>query len=235
MSEKTIGLVVAVELDAVLAKYGTPAEILQYPGYSVKTYRMDHFTLYVVDSGAGEISASAAAQFLITKFDVDMILNFGVVGALTAEMAVSDLCIVERVIHYDYDTEAWDHAPRGQYPGMDSPYMYPSPDLVAAARRIAPALAPVTCASADKFVDRAEDKSALRECYQADICEMEAAGIVRTCIRNQVPCLLIKAVSDSLTGGGKEFASELRRASTVCFDIVDQVLQALCMGKEQER
>lgn len=232
MSERSIGLVVAVEMDAVLAKYGTPAETLLFPGYEVKTYLLGPVTLYAVDSGAGEISAAAATQFLITKFDVDLILNFGVVGALSPEMAVADLCVVKRVVHYDYDTSSWDSSLPGQYPGMDSPYLIPSPRLLEAAVQAAPALLPVTCASADKFVDSPEAKTALRETWQADICEMESAGIVLTCLRSQVPCLLIKAVSDSLTGGGREFAAELQRASAACFDIVDHVLRTLYVGKE---
>lgn len=68
------------------------------------SYDNEDYIMYVVDSGAGEISAARATQFLITKYGVDMILNFGVVGALTDEMKTADMCVIESVIHYDYDT-----------------------------------------------------------------------------------------------------------------------------------
>lgn len=222
-----VGTVVAIEVDAVLSRYGEPQEKQIYPGFTIMIYDCEKYTMYVADSGAGEISAASAAQFLITKYGVDMILNFGVVGALSDKMKTADLCVVSSVIHYDFDSTGWLDLARGQYPGCDSAYVETDRALRECAMRIKPDLVPVVCASADKFVSPEETKRALRESYGADICEMEAAGIVYTCRRNGVPCLLIKAVSDSLTGGGREFMTELSRVSGICFDVTDRVIKAL--------
>lgn len=227
--KRAIGLVVAIEMDAVLAKYGEPAQVLKYPGFTVRVYEAEDSVLYAADSGAGELSAAMTTQFLISVCHVDLILNFGVVGALEEDVATAELCVVERVIHYDFDTTGWLNLPRGQYPGEVSAYLETTPELVALARSVHPQLRPVTCASADKFVDREADKRALKEQFDAQICEMEAAAIVMTSRRNGVPCLLLKAVSDTLTGGGKEFMTEVRRVSAICFDILDQIIHA--MGK----
>lgn len=227
MNKKKIGVVVAVEVDAVLSKYGEPKETVKTRGYTVHTYENQDFVMYVLDSGAGEIAAAAGTQFLISEFDVDMILNFGVVGALTEEMATAELCVVEKVIHYDFDTTDWNGLPCGQYPDQPSPYVPTDAELLNKAVEICPALLKVVCASGDKFVDAAEKKAELHEKYGADICEMESAGVVLTCLRNNVPCLLIKAVSDSLTGGAKEFLTELRRVSEICFDVVDKIIRSL--------
>ena len=224
MSKKRIGVVVAVELDAVLAKYGEPKETIKKRGSTVHTYENEDFVMYVLDSGAGEIAAAAGTQLLISEFDVDMILNFGVVGALTEEMATAELCVVEKVIHYDLDTTNWLNLPRGQYPDQPSAYVPADAALLGKALEINPSLKKVVCASADKFVDRAFDKLTLRQNYKADICEMELAGVLYTCRRNGVPCLSIKAISDSLVGGGREFMAELRRVSLICFDVVDRLL-----------
>lgn len=227
MNKAKIGIVVAVEIGAVLSRYGEPSEVLSLLGYTVRTYRGSSFDMFVVDSGAGEISAATSTQLLIDRFGVDMILNFGAVGALTEEMKTSELCVVKSVIHYDFATTGWLNLQRGQYPGKSSPYLEATPELVSRVLEMSPRIIPTVCASADKFIDRAEDKIALREAYGADICEMEAAGIVLTCQRNNVPCLLIKAVSDSLTGGGAEFMQELQRVSLVCFDMVDRLLREI--------
>lgn len=223
--EKTkVGVVVAVEIDAVLKKYGEAKDIETVRGYTVRTYRNDQFDLIVIDSGAGEISAATGTQLLIDRYDVDMILNFGVVGALTEEIKTAELCVVEQVIHYDFDTTGWLNLPRGQYPDKDSSYLKTTPELVAKVKQLNPELIGVICASADKFIDPADQKAALHEAYGADICEMESAGIVLTCQRNEVPVLSIKAISDSLTGGGKEFMEELERVSAICFDVVDRLI-----------
>ena len=222
-----IGVVVAIELDAVLAKYGTPSETVCRHGYTVHTYVNDDFSLFVIDAGAGEISAAAATQVLISEFDADLILNFGVVGALTEDTRTAELCIVERAIHYDFDTTDWLDLPRGQYPGYESPYLAADAALLQKALTIKPDLKKVTCASADKFVSQPAAKAALHADYGANVCEMEAAGILLTCRRNGVPCLLLKAVSDTLTGGGREFMQELRRVSDICFDVLDQIVRGI--------
>lgn len=224
---KKIGVVVAIEIGSVLARYGAPAEVIERRGYRVHVYEQDRVRLYVADSGAGQLAAAMTTQFLISEFDVSLVINFGVVGALTEEMTTAELCVVERVVHYEFDTADWLNLPLGQHPEQDSPFLTVSPALVQMARMIAPALRPVTCASGDKFVSQPDRKAALHAAFDADICEMEAAGVAYTCRRNGVECLSIKAVSDSLTGGGHEFFTELERVSALCFDVVDQIVRSL--------
>lgn len=224
---KRIGMLVAVEIDSVLARYGTPLETKEYRGFSVLTYQNDGYLLYVLNSGAGQIAAASGVQFLISVLQVEMIVNFGVVGGLTPEMAKSRTCIVERVVHYEFDTSPIDNCEVGRYLQYPSIYLPATPSLVKRAIELEPSLKPVTCASGDKFVDTAERKTALHEQFNADICEMEAAAIVLTCDRNNVPCLLIKAVSDGLTGGAEEFLDALQETSAICLEVADRIIKEL--------
>ena len=114
-----------------------------------------------------------------------------------------------------------------QYAEYPDVYIPATPALVERAVQIAPALRRVTCASADKFVDGPEAKSALHERFGADICEMEAAGVVLSCNRAGVPCLVIKTVSDGITGGAEEFSKELTRSAEICLSITDEIIRAL--------
>ena len=56
---------------------------------------------------------------------------------------------------------------------------------------------------------------------------MEAAGILLTCNRNQIPCLLIKMVVDGINGGAKEFFDEFEAASDFCLDVLDQIVKEM--------
>ena len=56
---------------------------------------------------------------------------------------------------------------------------------------------------------------------------MEAAGIVLTCDRCGVPCLLIKTVSDGITGGAEEFFKEVSRSADICLEITDEIMAVL--------
>ena len=84
-------------------------------GFKVYSVTFDDEILYITQSGAGEIRAAACTQLLISLFDIDLIVNYGVVGALTEELKVTNICLVEKVIHYDMDTSAADHCEVGRY------------------------------------------------------------------------------------------------------------------------
>ena len=224
---KNIGMVVAVEMDAVLSRYGAPSEKRRAAGFEVYTYTGADYTIFALNSGAGEIAAAAAAQLLISVFHADLILNFGVVGGLTDEMAKARTCVVESVVHYDFDTSEAGWAETARYLDYPTVYVPTTAALVDRALSIEPRLKKVICASADKFVGKAERKRELHALYGAEICEMEAAGIVLTCNRSGVPCLLIKTVSDGIEGGAEEFNAELQRSAELCLEVADKIIREL--------
>lgn len=224
---KKIGMIVAVEIKAVLERYGVPQGESVYPGYKVLCYEAKDYAIYVLSCGAGEIAAAAGTQFLISEFKVDMIVNFGVVGGLTEEMEKSGICVVESVVHYDFDTSEADSAEVGRYLAYPDIYIPATPKLVEKAQEFQPLLKKVICASGDKFIGAAEKKRELHRIFGADICEMEAAGIVLTSNRNKVPCLLIKAVADSIRGGADEFRQEIENSAEIAMKITDRIIKEL--------
>lgn len=222
---KNIGMIVAVEMKAVIGKYGDSLETISVCGYNVKKYSTDEYNLFVLNCGAGQIAAAAGTQLLISEFKVDMIVNFGVVGGLTHEMSVEKTCIVESVVHYEFDTSPVDNCEVGRYMEYPSVYIPVTKDLVDIAYKLHPELKKVICASGDKFVAEASKKQELHDLYNADICEMEAAGIVLTCNRNKVPCLMIKTVSDGITGGANEFIERVNQSAEICLDIATHIIE----------
>ncbi len=225
---KKIGMIAAVEIDAVKDVYGTPVKQMKAGGFDVFQYQKDDKELYVLHSGAGQISATAGTQALISEFHVDLITNFGVVGGLREELSTVSLCVVEKVVHYEFDTSEVDHCPVGQYIGeYPTIYMPLTESLVRKAVEIAPDLKVVTCASGDKFVSTIEEKKYIAETFGADICEMECAGIVKTANRNGIPCISIKMVSDSVHGGAQEFRDSFQKTSHECLSVLDKIIEKI--------
>ena len=222
-----IGMIVAMpdELAGLLSECGKPLGIVKMPGYEVMEFQIGENTVYVAGSGAGEIAAAATTQMLISMFKAEAVVNFGVVGGLTPDMGLCTAVVVEKVVHYDYDASAFYSVVPAQYPGEDGIYIHADEKLLNLALGAVPELRTVTCASADKFVEGKEAKNALHEKYGADICEMEAAGIILTCKRCGVPALFIKAVSDGVEGGAKEFSEMIKEAGTVCVKALMKVLK----------
>lgn len=224
---KKIGMIVAVEISAVAKKYEGKLEEYATVPFNVSLYRADDYELYIVNSGAGEIASSSAAQYLISAIGVDRIVNFGVVGGLTPEMTVAKLAVVTHVVHYDYDNSEYLGYRKAIYADYGTMFIPTTGELVDAAVSAEPSLKKVICASGDKFIGDPDRKHQMHLEYSADICEMEAAGIVLTCNRNKVPCLLIKAVSDSMGGGAEEFHREFEHCADVCLDTVAKIIRIM--------
>ena len=222
-----IGIVVATkdELRPFVEIFGSAeASFPNTNGYEVfRWYLGVGDYLYLILSGPGEIAAASSTQYLIDNFKVEGIINYGVAGGLSEEHTAGYVGVVERVVHTDFDITLSGHHVVGQYPHSPSPYIYPAKEFVAEA--YTEALNKLTCASADKFVAGGEPKARLRREFGADVCEMEAAGIIITCNRNNIPVTLIKAVSDGANEDAEAFENNVYLASKSCVYLIATFVQ----------
>ena len=167
----------------------------------------------------GEICATSACQMLISNFNVDVILNFGIVGALTAEMSLQQTVLVKGVVHYDMDTTAIDEGfVVGQYGCFDSVVVDCDINLINKSLQVFD-MPLAVCASADKFVADSSAKSQLNKTFGATICDMESAAVLFTCKFNNVPCLMVKCISDSLFGNQDEYNQNKFKSTQDFFNI----------------
>ena len=92
-----IGLLIAMreEIEAFLQSEEKRAEEITAKR-TVYITRMEGHEIYAVQSGCGEIDAAAATMLLIVKYGCEVILNFGVAGALEEDLKVEDLFVVEK-------------------------------------------------------------------------------------------------------------------------------------------
>lgn len=223
---KNIGLLVAVEVEAVTGKYKDDLIHEFKNGFDVYILERKDYRLHFVHSGLGLIRAAAAVQMLCDTYDIDFLINFGVVGALREDLEVADTCFVEKVVHYDMDTSAIDKVEVGRYLEYPDIYLPTSKDILAKVREMYPDIPVFVGACADKFVHADADKKVLNEKFGADICDMESAAVVLISDLNKVPNLLIKTVSDSVTGGAEEYEERSREAADMCINIVENILDA---------
>ena len=166
-------------------------------GVDVKKFELNSNTIYLATSGVGEIKAALAVQLLKDLFDVEVVLNFGFVGALNPTLAIAELVVVERVCHYQFDISAINNIEPGRYSDHDDKYFYLDDKLIARVlANIGKPIRKVTDASGDKFINNKLEKENLKDNFDADICEMELAGIAIACERNNLPMLSLKVVSD---------------------------------------
>ena len=69
-------------------------------------------------------------------------------------------------------------------------------------------------------------KENLAKTYGASVCEMESAGVLLACLNMNVPCLIVKAVSDG-KGGVEEFRKMVSHASCQYVEFVQNLSKIL--------
>ena len=190
-----------------------------YPTYLLKINNHD---VYVAKSGIGEINAASLTQFLITKYNVELILNYGVVGALKDNLNISDCGIVKSVVHYDFDISQIDNVPKATYPNFKSYEIPLTKKYIELVTKLNPSLPSLVCASGDKFISNPKIKKELVNSYNCDICDMESAGVVLTCLKNNVNVFSLKGVSDS--GNDEEYNSFAKRTCEVLLNVLKEIL-----------
>ncbi len=218
-----IGIFTAMEKEAV--SFVPNATKTMDGSFAIYTFKLGkHDAVLCVPATIGEIGASASCQLLISKYNVDVILNFGVVGALTEKTSLCSTVLVKDVVHYDMDLSAIDNVPVGRYGCFEDIAVKTDESLINSALQIQN-LPVVRCASADKFVDDAPAKSYLNAHFGADICDMESAGILFTCRFNNIPCLLVKVISDSLFGGHEEYRLTTAQVTKGFLDLATKIVE----------
>ncbi len=222
-----IGMIIAVEIDAFIKVYQSKYECVKVNGFDVYIVKHQTVEIFAIHSRAGQVFAAAATMLLINQYNVDIIINYGVVGALVDNVKTLDKCIVEKVVHYSFDTSAADHCEVGRHLEYEDIYIPTSKALIDIALAVDKDLKLVCCASGDKFVSDSAEKEMIGKKFNAQICEMEAAGIVLTANRANVPCLIIKTVSDSLVGGSAEFKQTFSACSQLCIEIINKIINSV--------
>jgi adenosylhomocysteine nucleosidase len=224
-----VGIVVAVvrEFEAFLEDSSLKVELIKSNHHDVYKTLINNNEVFVINSGYGEIDASAATQLLISEFDCEMILNYGVVGALKKELKVKDLFLIDKVVHYDYDVSQIDPVRPHQYNEFKDEFIPTNKELDNKIIKLMPNIKCCICASGDKFIVDKAIKEDLSNQFDASICDMESAAIIRTSYKNRIPCASIKCISDTYDGDGKDYESNVVESSSKAFNLIKNLLQII--------
>lgn len=222
-----IGLLIAIERElAAFLQSGEERTEETVSGRTIYKTRMEGHDVFAVRSGCGEIDAAAATMLLIVKYGCEVILNFGVTGALEEDLKVEDLFVAEKVCHYDFDISAFENVKKGQYEEYPDEYIPLDAGLISLVTERIPGIRKIAVASADKFVEDREEKLRLRN-MGCGICEMELAAIARVCERSGVKCLSVKCISDAFDGTGADFEKNVKASAEKAFSAIREVLKVL--------
>lgn len=179
--------------------------------------------------GVGKVFAAICAQTMILKYNVDMIINIGVAGALTKDLGVLDVALAKRVVQHDMDTSPIGD-PVGLLSGINEIFL-PCNEamtslLAACLKEKGIHYVAGTIATGDQFIATAEQKSWIREHFEAIAAEMEGGSIGHVCYVNQIPFAILRSISDS-EGGAMDYETFAENAAIQSIEVVkDFILRA---------
>ncbi|HIW21259.1 MAG TPA: 5'-methylthioadenosine/adenosylhomocysteine nucleosidase [Candidatus Dorea intestinavium] len=157
--------------------------------------------IIVVKSGIGKVNAALCAQILIDLFSVDMLINTGIAGSLNAKIDIGDVVISTDAIHHDMDATVFGD-PKGQVPRLDTLSFPANAKLRLLAKEVNEEVNGDIktfmgrIASGDQFVSSSKEKEEIVKEFDPLCVEMEGAAIAQVAYLNQIPYIIIRAISD---------------------------------------
>ena len=157
-----IGIVVACENEiiTILKSKFKLISMLDEKPYKTFLYEIENKKVYVSLSGIGETSSSACTQFLITKYNVNLIFNYGACGSLRKDLNLTNVVFISKLIDVGFDTSALDNCKKHTHIelGFDDPIMKINESFINYAKNNFPSIEQVICASNNVFIDDEKEK-----------------------------------------------------------------------------
>ena len=186
----------------------------------------------VVQSGVGKVNAALCVQCLCDRFAVTHLLNTGIAGALNPALRIGDLLISTDAVQHDMDVTVFGYAP-GQVPGQA--LSFPADEALAQlARKASETVDPSRrvlrgrVVSGDQFICSKAVKDRLIQVFQGDCAEMEGAAIAQGAVRNGLPFVIIRAISDQADGAAEvDYPTFEAAAAAHCARVVEALAAQL--------
>lgn len=216
------------ELQLVRQSLKHPRRQVLY-GITFTSGRVGKQRVVVAETGIGKANAAATTAFLLAHFRPQRVLFTGIAGGTNPELQPGDLVVGQRVAHHDYYTMTMtepirpSQQTRNALTKRDNPLYFQADSVLLqrtqeAAKAVAfesipatnrpPTLVVGTIVTGDLFVSSEEKVTQLRRDFGADATEMEGAAVAQICYQEQVPCLVIRSLSDKANGNAR---TDMRR------------------------
>lgn len=167
----------------------------------------------------GKVAAAITAMHFITSFKVDALIFTGVAGSSSSQVSLGDIVIADNLVQHDMDARplfAQHEIPLTGITAFETNHGWQQRAIAAAHSFLKslphsaitekldlfgiskPKIHQGCIASGDKFFASKRDLSELHARLPQTLCvEMEGAAVAQVCHENQLPCTIIRTISDA--------------------------------------
>ena len=216
---KKIGIIGAMELEVeVLKEQMDVKNIVEKASMKFYEGTLRGKDVVIVQCGIGKVNAGICVQILADLFHVDAVINTGVAGSLRAEINIGDIVVSTDACEHDMDVTALGYK-QGIIPQMKESFFKADRQLVEAAIEVCREVNPDInvyegrVLSGDQFISGEEIKNKLIDLFDGFCTEMEGAAIAHAAFLNEIPYVVIRAISDKADGSAHMDYPEFERAA----------------------
>ena len=189
-------------------------------------------------SGIGKVMASMTTQHIIDKFKdkIEKVIFTGIAGGLNKDYGINDLVIAKDTVQHDFDARPFRKL--GVQPDTKLDFLEGDKELLNIALSFNPReiesdefsnvrVFSGRVGTGDQFVSD-KDKHINTKELNCDCVEMEGAAVAFVCKNNNLPCLIIRTISDKADGSSpKDFYEFEKKASKLNFECIRHIFRSL--------
>ncbi len=194
-------------------------------GIMFATGKLNGRNTVVAWTGMGKVNAAMTTTLLIEHFRPSEVIFTGIAGGINRDLRPGDIVIAEKTVQHDLGifTEKGMQNTGETNPLNEkmNPVFFPADERLLkfaemAAQKIAleniktsigerrPGILKGVVATGDIFVSSSAKCAELRKRLGADAVEMEGAAVAQICYQQEVPCIIIRSISDNADENAQE-------------------------------
>lgn len=179
----------------------------------------DDWNLIYCQGGWGKTSAAASAQYAISTWKPDLIVNLGTCGGFAGRVERGEIILAAKTAIYDIVERMGEMQTALDFYSLKADLTWLSEPYPHAVRQ-------ETLVSADQDLDPLMVPLLVKQ-FNASAADWESGAIAWTAARNQTRCLILRGVSDLVDENGGEAYVEAGLFDRRAAGIMDRLLDAL--------
>lgn len=203
--------------------------------------------LIIVKSGIGKILSSYVTTVLIEKFNVDIIINIGIVGKIDEKLKIFDVIFPKYTVQRDFDISEFGHkigyipwlnkrifkcnedVTRENLKDIENEYKktiknnktYKILDDSLKQKIFSSKFKTGFNVSGDQFISSINDKNMINKNFKnVSICDMELSSITTVCYLSDIRIYSIKIISDNSDENSLELFKNFTKYSSILINIL---------------
>ncbi len=197
-----LGIIGAMDAEVIQIKDSlTDVEITTKANMDFYKGNLNGKSVVIVRSGIGKVNAGICTQILADLFNVDAIINTGIAGSLKSEINIGDIVLSSDALQHDVDAVNFGYE-LGVIPQMKESIFKADEKLIELAKNCCENVCMDInvhigrVVTGDQFISSKDKKNWLIDNFKGYCTEMEGAAIAQAAYLNNIPFIIIRAISD---------------------------------------